>query len=53
MLSIKRLWGMAFALVLAFSLAVCITVNPGFRSPPRRRTACPIRQHPDRGAGQP
>ncbi len=33
MLSIKRLWGMAFALVLAFSLAGCITVNPGFRQP--------------------
>ncbi|MBE2240552.1 MAG: hypothetical protein IAE81_22385, partial [Caldilineaceae bacterium] len=33
MFSIKRLWGIAFVLALAFSLAGCITVNPGFRQP--------------------
>ena len=41
MRSLKRLWGSLTLLMLAFSLASCITINPGFRPAPATVTPPP------------
>ena len=41
MRSLKRLWGSLALLMLAFSLAGCITINPGFRPAPATATPPP------------